>query len=69
MSFERKMFDVRSMNLKCAQCKKEITELPFQPDGSRPVYCRDCNRGRTAYGSSRGGGFNRGGGGRGYGGR
>ncbi|MBI1730925.1 hypothetical protein HY229_05825 [Candidatus Acetothermia bacterium] len=68
MGFERKMHDVSSMNLKCAQCSKEIKELPFQPDGSRPVYCQDCNRARTA-GSSRGGGFNRGGGGRGYGGR
>jgi len=63
MSFERKMFDVTSMNLKCAQCNKEITELPFQPSGSRPVYCRECNKGRAPSGGSRGGG------GRGYGGR
>lgn len=65
MGFERKMYDVSSMNLKCAQCSKEIKELPFQPDGSRPVYCQECNRGRTRSGGSRGGGggFNRGGGG------
>ncbi|MGA2768231.1 MAG: CxxC-x17-CxxC domain-containing protein [Candidatus Bathyarchaeia archaeon] len=25
----------------CAECKKEC-EVPFKPDGSRPVYCREC---------------------------
>lgn len=25
----------------CAQCGKD-TEVPFQPRGDRPVYCRDC---------------------------
>jgi len=25
----------------CATCGKE-TEVPFRPDPSRPVYCRDC---------------------------
>ena len=25
----------------CARCGKE-TEVPFQPRGDRPVYCRDC---------------------------
>lgn len=25
----------------CAKCGKE-TEVPFRPDGSRPIYCRDC---------------------------
>ena len=25
----------------CAECGKE-TEVPFEPDGKRPVYCRDC---------------------------
>lgn len=25
----------------CAQCGKE-TQIPFQPRGDRPVYCRDC---------------------------
>ena len=28
----------------CAQCGAKITELPFQPDGERPLYCRDCYR-------------------------
>jgi CxxC-x17-CxxC domain-containing protein len=27
----------------CANCGKE-TEVPFQPRGDRPVYCRDCFR-------------------------
>ena len=25
----------------CAECKQEC-EVPFKPDGTRPVYCRDC---------------------------
>jgi len=25
----------------CADCGQE-TEVPFQPRGDRPVYCRDC---------------------------
>ncbi len=25
----------------CAKCGKE-TEVPFKPDGTRPVYCKDC---------------------------
>jgi CxxC-x17-CxxC domain-containing protein len=25
----------------CAQCGKQ-TEVPFQPRGDKPVYCRDC---------------------------
>lgn len=25
----------------CAECGKEC-EVPFKPDGSKPVYCRDC---------------------------
>ena len=32
----REMFKVG-----CATCGKE-TEVPFKPDPSRPVYCRDC---------------------------
>jgi len=28
---------------KCSDCGKE-TDVPFKPDGSRPVYCRDCYR-------------------------
>lgn len=29
-------------NWKCADCGKEITELPFEPAADRPIYCRDC---------------------------
>ena len=25
----------------CSECGKE-TEVPFKPDGTRPVYCKDC---------------------------
>jgi len=25
----------------CADCGKK-TEVPFKPDGNRPVYCREC---------------------------
>lgn len=45
--FQRQMFDVSAMGLKCAECGVDITELPFEPtDKERPVYCRDCNRNR-----------------------
>jgi len=27
----------------CAECSKD-TEVPFEPRGDRPVYCRDCYR-------------------------
>jgi len=38
-----KMYDEkREMHkVTCAECGKE-TEVPFKPDGTRPVYCRDC---------------------------
>jgi len=54
---------------KCANCGKE-TEVPFQPRGDKPVYCRDCFQQRAP--ESGGGGYGGGGGGRsgggGYGG-
>ena len=48
----------------CANCGRE-TEVPFQPRGDRPVYCRDCfqQRSPSGGGGGRGGG---GGGGRRY---
>ncbi len=61
---ERKMVDVRHLNLKCAECGKEIEELPFEPVSDRPVYCSDCNRKRRPPRSG-GGGGGRSGGGRG----
>ncbi|MBI2624346.1 hypothetical protein HYW67_02525 [Candidatus Parcubacteria bacterium] len=33
-------------NWKCSQCGADITELPFEPSGDRPIYCRDCHRQR-----------------------
>lgn len=26
----------------CSDCKTKITELPFEPDPGRDIYCRDC---------------------------
>lgn len=43
----RSSFGDRQMyqgNWTCAGCGVEITELPFEPDGSRPIYCRNCYR-------------------------
>ncbi|MBI4174209.1 MAG: DNA-directed RNA polymerase, partial [Candidatus Aenigmarchaeota archaeon] len=31
----------------CADCGNEA-EVPFKPDGKRPVYCRDCFNKRRA---------------------
>ena len=42
--FQRQMVDVSDMDIKCADCGKPITELPFKPDPNRKVYCRDCYR-------------------------
>ncbi len=28
-------------NVKCSDCGKD-TQVPFEPSGGRPVYCRDC---------------------------
>ena len=39
----RQMF---SVNLTCASCGIAITELPFQPSGDKPVYCRTCLQAR-----------------------
>ena len=36
------MYGKREMHkVTCADCGKE-TEVPFKPDGTRPVYCREC---------------------------
>lgn len=39
----------------CAQCGRE-TEVPFQPRGNRPVYCRDCFRTQAPQGGGFSGG-------------
>lgn len=28
----------------CSECGAEITELPFEPDGNRPIFCRQCHQ-------------------------
>ncbi|MFA6322125.1 MAG: CxxC-x17-CxxC domain-containing protein [Candidatus Buchananbacteria bacterium] len=33
-------------NWTCSECGASITELPFEPDGDRPIFCRDCHRKR-----------------------
>jgi CxxC-x17-CxxC domain-containing protein len=43
-SDERKMF---TGNWNCTKCGTEITELPFEPDGVKPLFCRDCHRERV----------------------
>ncbi|MFH1587070.1 MAG: CxxC-x17-CxxC domain-containing protein [Candidatus Diapherotrites archaeon] len=49
----------REMNkVTCSDCGQE-TEVPFKPDGSRPVYCRECYQKHKKPSN-----FNRGGGGR-----
>jgi CxxC-x17-CxxC domain-containing protein len=35
-------------NWTCSGCGATITELPFEPDGERPIYCRDCHRQKRA---------------------
>jgi CxxC-x17-CxxC domain-containing protein len=35
-----------SVNLSCASCGTGITQLPFQPSGEKPVYCRTCLQAR-----------------------
>jgi CxxC-x17-CxxC domain-containing protein len=45
--FPRKMY---KGNWKCSDCGKEITELPFEPSGDRPLYCRDCHQKRRSQG-------------------
>ncbi|MFQ6074673.1 MAG: CxxC-x17-CxxC domain-containing protein [Candidatus Bathyarchaeia archaeon] len=32
----------------CADCGKEA-EVPFKPDETRPVYCRECYRKRRGF--------------------
>lgn len=49
----REMFDVT-----CSECGKE-TQVPFKPDGERPVYCRDCFAKHRPARNDRQGGFRR----------
>ncbi len=36
---QRRMYDV---DIDCGECGTKITQLPFQPSGDKPVYCREC---------------------------
>ena len=41
-----RMYGEREMyKITCSECGKE-DEVPFKPDGTRPVYCRECYRNR-----------------------
>ena len=42
---QRQMFQG---NWKCSECAAEITELPFEPSGDRPLFCRDCHRAKRS---------------------
>ena len=44
--FQRQMFDVSGMNIKCRDCGTPITQLPFNPDPARldSIRCQDCMR-------------------------
>jgi len=42
----RRDFGPRKMyqgDWKCSDCGKAITELPFEPSGDRPLFCRECH--------------------------
>ena len=42
MGYRRHDDSPREMHkINCSECGKEA-EVPFKPDGERPVYCRDC---------------------------
>jgi len=44
--YQRQMFDVSDMNIKCCDCGKKIDKLPFKPDPARldTIRCSDCLR-------------------------
>lgn len=44
-SFSRPLVMIKG-NWNCSQCGKVINELPFEPDGEKPLFCRDCHKQR-----------------------
>ena len=38
---EKDKFGREMHKVTCSECGQE-TEVPFKPDGERPIYCRDC---------------------------
>ncbi|MFA5249615.1 MAG: CxxC-x17-CxxC domain-containing protein [Candidatus Paceibacterota bacterium] len=52
----RRSFTPRPMikgEWKCSECGAIITEMPFQPDPERPIFCRECWRKKRAERPSR----------------
>ena len=45
---DRQMYKV---DLQCGECTTQISQLPFQPTGDRPVYCLVCLRKRRDTGA------------------
>ncbi len=45
MSFDNNNETREMYTVTCSDCGTE-TQVPFKPDGERPVYCRDCYRKR-----------------------
>jgi len=45
-TFQRQMFDVKEMNIKCCDCQAPIEQLPFNPDPARlnTIRCAECMR-------------------------
>ena len=41
MAYEGGSTDRKMYKITCAECGKE-SEVPFEPDGTRKVYCKDC---------------------------
>jgi len=50
MSYQNQSDDRQMIqgNWSCSQCGAAITQLPFEPDGDRPLFCRDCYRNKKA---------------------
>jgi CxxC-x17-CxxC domain-containing protein len=48
--FKRRDFDRPQTMFKtiCSDCGKEC-EVPFKPNGSKPVFCRDCFQGKRTF--------------------
>ena len=43
MSYDRSYEQREMHDVTCADCGTN-TQVPFKPDGERPVYCKDCYR-------------------------
>lgn len=62
-SFRREMVNVSSLNIRCCDCEKSISELPFKPSKAtlNDIRCSDCMRSSrdisSKYGGSRDRGF------------